>query len=208
VLHPPGPPPRLPPLSPMCARPDQLKSSAVACPYAVVVAPHVDTGGPRAPPASPTPAAPRPPPHAPSHCFPIEPAATEKKQASFATARVRTLTGVGRPSHHRSPPAATPHPEHRLHLAHPALASVSRGKDPFNGNRSSEHGRAHRRAPLRGLPLSAPSPALFSRARAPHRVTVAPRAPPFTVPCPRTPRRRPPVPPLRHAQRQSVSRAP
>jgi hypothetical protein len=62
------------------------------------------------------------------------------------------LAGVGRSGHHRSPPAATPRPEHRLHLVHPALTSVSRGKAPFNKNRSLEHGRAHRRAPLHGLP--------------------------------------------------------
>jgi hypothetical protein len=65
---------------------------------------------------------------------------------------VRALAGVGCSGHHHSPPGATPCPEHRLHLAHPALASVSRGKAPFNGNRSPEHDRAHRRAPLRGLP--------------------------------------------------------
>jgi hypothetical protein len=41
---------------------------------------------------------------------------------------------------------------------HPALASVSRGKAPFNGNRSPEHGRAHRRAPL---PWTPPLPLSF-----------------------------------------------
>jgi hypothetical protein len=89
----------------------------------------------------------------------LSPAAAAKDtQASSATARTRALAGVSCFSHHRSPPAATSRPEHRLHLVHPALASVSRGKAPFDGNRSSEHGRAHRRAPL---PWTPPLPLSF-----------------------------------------------
>jgi hypothetical protein len=75
---------------------------------------------------------------------------TRRRAPPLHTARA--LTGVGHSSHHYSPPAATPRPEHCLHLAHPALASVSRGKAPFNKNRSLEHGRVHWRALLHGLP--------------------------------------------------------
>jgi hypothetical protein len=131
-------------------------------------------------------------------CFPTEPVAIEHAQASSTTARTRVLTRVGCSSRHRSPPAATPRHEHRLHLAHPALISVCHGKEPFNGNRSPEHSRAHWRALLRGLPLSAPSPVLFFTCTSTALRRGCSRASPFTMPWPGMPHWRPPALPLCH----------
>jgi hypothetical protein len=63
---------------------------------------------------------------------------------------------LGYPDHHRSLSATVSRPEHRLHLARPALASACRGKAPLCGNHSPEHDRAHWRALLHGLLSSAP----------------------------------------------------
>jgi hypothetical protein len=88
--------------------------------------------------------------------LPTDPVAAKHTRARLRHRPHARLAGVGRPGHHRSPPAPTSRSKHRLHLAHPVLASACHGKAPVSGNCSPEPSRAHRRAPLRALPLSAP----------------------------------------------------
>jgi hypothetical protein len=117
----------------------------------------------------------------------------------------RALAGVGRPGHQRSPPAATSHTEHCLHLAHPALASVSRDGFPSTGIARQSMIELTGEAPLRGLLLSALPPALFSRGISTALRCGSSRAHPF--PC--HGRGHPTGDhPRRHARRRLASQAP
>jgi hypothetical protein len=137
---------------------------------------------------------------------------TEPVAAKHTCARLRhrphaRLAGVGRPGHHRSPPAPTSRSKHRLHLAHPVLASACHGKAPVSGNCSPEPSRAHRRAPLRALPLSAP-PFLLSLS-----ASCSPRSSVLKHPFPRRllagdGRRHAPAPPLCHYRWRARTGAP
>ena len=91
--------------APRRAAPDQPQSSAAACPYAVVVAHRMETGGPRAPPVTPTPTAPRLPPSPPSHLLLARTAAAAHTLAS-STARTSAwpeLAVSGAPARRRPP---------------------------------------------------------------------------------------------------------
>jgi hypothetical protein len=168
----------------------------------------VASGGPRAPLALPTPVARASASPTPSHFSLLSPAALEHARARFRHRPHARLAGVGRSSHHRSLLAPPSRSEHRFHLMHPALASVCHGKALVHGNRSPEPGRAHRRALLRGPPLSAPPFLLFLSA------SCSPRLPSARVPLSATvswlemASRRAPAPPLCHYRWRGRTGAP
>jgi len=63
--------------------------------------------------------------------------------ACATSSATSSLTGFGSPGHHSSPATTPSRQQLRLHPAHPVLSLLRRGKHPFLGNCSSEHGRAH-----------------------------------------------------------------
>jgi hypothetical protein len=129
----------------------------------------VASGGPRSP-CSPSPALRLALPHSLTPPLPPLASSSRARAPASATALVRALAGVGRSGHHNSPPASPSSSEHRLLFAQPVLALARSGNAPILSNCSSEIGHAHREEPLRGHLLSASPLALFSRARALHRV--------------------------------------
>ena len=74
-------------------------------------------------------------PHSPLH-FALSSASASSSRSTLAPPRA--IAGVGRFGHSSSPGLALSCPEHRIHLTHPVLTSVRRGKSSPAGNPSPE----------------------------------------------------------------------